>query len=217
MICCDSGQDPHYQFGDLANLVRKARTDFGAEIEVLRRRADLATDDPGTAYPLPKLEDVVHSALLDVIGTPEDFDPAGASDDDDAADAPPKRRRAHAHAVLARVHYLDTHTFSWLLMVKPSLMGDEAVDVLQYQRTHGMFPQEPTSDQYFDEAQWESYRKLGEHIGTELFTPPSEGPKESGAIWSPSEMAALNNHDRSKPTFTSVAEPALAPITATTG
>ena len=27
-------------------------------------------------------------------------------------------------------------------------------------------------DQYFDEAQWESYRKLGEHIGEKLFGDP---------------------------------------------
>jgi hypothetical protein len=26
-----------------------------------------------------------------------------------------------------------------------------------------LFPHEPTSDQFFDEEQWESYRALGEH------------------------------------------------------
>ena len=45
------------------------------------------------------------------------------------------------------------------------------------------FPQEPTTDQFFDEAQWESYRALGEHIGAQLFRPidPAKG-------WSPSCM-----------------------------
>jgi hypothetical protein len=70
------------------------------------------------------------------------------------------------------------------------LMGDETTDVLQYHRRHGIFPQESTSDQYFDEAQWESYRKLGEHIGAELFTPPSGPPGLNGANWSPSQMCA---------------------------
>ena len=32
-----------------------------------------------------------------------------------------------------------------------------------------MFPQETTADQFFDEAQWESYRKLGLVIGTLIF------------------------------------------------
>jgi hypothetical protein len=41
-------------------------------------------------------------------------------------------------------------------------------------------------DQYFDEAQWESYRKLGEHIGSRLFAPC---PRDR-AGWSPCEMRA---------------------------
>src|SRR5207249_3321999 len=85
---------------------------------------------------------------------------------------------------------LDNDEFSWLLLVKPSMMGDEAADILQYQRKGTLFPQESTTDQYFDEAQWESYRKLGEHIGMELFTPPSGPAGANGASWSPSEMCA---------------------------
>ena len=185
IVCVDSGQDPLYQFEDLANLVRKARTDFNAEIQIVRHGNE-AMDEPGVTSPMPTLEELVHPSLLQVIGTPEDFPPlAGDSDDDQT---PPPPRHATRHAVLARIHYLDTGTFSWLLMIKPSLMGDEALDVLQYQRMRPAFPQEPTSDQYFDEAQWESYRKLGEHIGVELFTPPSHGRTNSTGTWSPSQM-----------------------------
>jgi hypothetical protein len=43
------------------------------------------------------------------------------------------------------------------------MTGDESADIIQYQRTHSQFPQEPTEDQFFDEEQWESYRRLGEH------------------------------------------------------
>jgi len=190
IICSDAGQDADYEFADLANLVRKARTDFGAEIEVVRRIADLATDDPGVKFPMPKLEELVHPNLLDVIGTPDDFVPLREKDEDDdnATAANRHIRFASKHAILARIHYLDNDEFCWLLMVKPSLMGDETADVIQYQRTHGLFPQEPTTDQYFDEAQWESYRKLGQHIGAELFTPPLSAASASGATWSPSQM-----------------------------
>jgi hypothetical protein len=189
IICSDAGQDPRYEFADLANLVRKARTDFGAEIQVVRRLGDLATDDPGVRFPMPKLEEFVHPSLLDVIGTSNDFVPLDESAPaDDTAESPRRDRYALRHAILARIHYLDNDQFSWLLMVKPSLMGDEASDVIQYQRTHPLFPQEPTSDQYFDEAQWESYRKLGEHVGMELFTPPSGVVKKGDPSWSPSCM-----------------------------
>jgi hypothetical protein len=144
---------------------------------------------------MPKLEELVHPSLLDVIGTLDDFHAldSGAEDEEEADEEQtksPPRRFAHCHALLARIHYLDNDEFSWLLLVKPSLMGDEAADVLQYQRKHALFPQESTTDQYFDEAQWESYRKLGEHIGAELFTPPSGAPSAEGASWSPSQMCA---------------------------
>ncbi|MEO6001571.1 MAG: hypothetical protein ABIZ04_01510 [Opitutus sp.] len=189
IICSDAGQDPRYEFADLANLVRKARIDFGAEIQIVRRAGDLATDDPGVRFPMPKLEEVVHPGLLDVIGTPDDFAPtADPESADDDAKSKAGFGQARRHAVLARIHYLDNDQFSWLLMVKPSVMGDEAADVIQYQKTHPLFPQEPTSDQYFDEAQWESYRKLGEHVGMELFTPPSFAAPPGGGTWSPSLM-----------------------------
>lgn len=185
IVCSDAGQDPTYDFADLANLIRKARTDFGAEIQIVRRATDAATDDPGVRFPMPKLEQLVHPSLLDVIGVPEDFVSLQGSAEEHDRD---RSAYSRSHAVLARIHYVDTNEFSWLLIVKPSLMGDEAMDVTQYQRTHSLFPQEPTTDQYFDEAQWESYRKLGEHIGAELFTRPIGATHKGGATWSPSDL-----------------------------
>jgi hypothetical protein len=48
----------------------------------------------------------------------------------------------------------------WLLLVKPGLKDDdsEPVDVRQYWRERGDFPQQTTADQFFDEAQWEARR-----------------------------------------------------------
>lgn len=48
-----------------------------------------------------------------------------------------------------------------LLYIKPMLTGQEAADVLHYSLTHPSFPHEDTADQWFDEAQTESYRMLG--------------------------------------------------------
>ena len=39
---------------------------------------------------------------------------------------------------------------------------------LEQQIEHPDFPHQSTADQFFDEAQWESYRKLGETTATEL-------------------------------------------------
>jgi patatin-like phospholipase len=50
-----------------------------------------------------------------------------------------------------------------LVYLKPTLVGDEPVDVANYARAHPAFPQESTAEQWFDEAQFESYRMLGLH------------------------------------------------------
>lgn len=57
-----------------------------------------------------------------------------------------------------------------LLYLKASLAGEEPSDVQDYAVHHKAFPHEPTSDQFFDESQFESYRRLGEHIADKVFS-----------------------------------------------
>ena len=57
----------------------------------------------------------------------------------------------------------------WLIYIKPRLTGSEPADLLNYQCTHPGFPHESTADQWFDESQFESYRKLGHHTGKAVF------------------------------------------------
>lgn len=52
-----------------------------------------------------------------------------------------------------------------LLYIKPSLLGTECADVLNYRKTNKAFPHQTTADQWFDETQFESYRALGYRIG----------------------------------------------------
>jgi hypothetical protein len=55
-----------------------------------------------------------------------------------------------------------------LFYIKTSLTGKEPSDLLAYQRNEPTFPDETTADQFFNEAQFESYRKLGELVGDEV-------------------------------------------------
>ena len=57
----------------------------------------------------------------------------------------------------------------WLVVLKPRLVAAAPLDVWQYKQAHEAFPQESTTDQFFDEAQWESYRRLGVAIGSLVF------------------------------------------------
>jgi hypothetical protein len=56
-----------------------------------------------------------------------------------------------------------------LVYIKASRTGDEPADVAEYAGRHPDFPHETTADQFFSESQFESYRRLGEHIGWEVF------------------------------------------------
>lgn len=57
----------------------------------------------------------------------------------------------------------------YLVYLKNSLTGDEPEPVLNYKSTHPTFPHESTIDQFFDDAQFESYRELGHHIAEHAF------------------------------------------------
>jgi hypothetical protein len=137
IILVDAEQDVDYNFSGLADLVRKARLDFGAEIEFL--------DPPPNLPFLGQLAELRR---------------------------PSRDAVSSAHAAIAKVTYADGNTpASWLVYIKATLTGDEPVDVLEYHSSHRDFPHESTANQFFDEAQWESYRRLGEHIGSEVLTP----------------------------------------------
>ena len=51
-----------------------------------------------------------------------------------------------------------------LIFIKPSLIGSEPRDVINYWQGSTGFPQEVITDQWFSEAQFESYRALGSYI-----------------------------------------------------
>jgi hypothetical protein len=63
-----------------------------------------------------------------------------------------------------------------LLYIKPMLLGTEPPDVRSYAASHPEFPHQPTSDQWFDESQTESYRRLGLQTIREVCGEWSAGP-----------------------------------------
>jgi hypothetical protein len=153
IIILDNGADPDCLLEDMGSLVRKARLDFQTEIRFAGEEHDggflqIKRDYEGS------------------VGTLAQLRPARPAE---GKAGPP---RASRHIAAAVVEYPATAAHpgqrGLLLLVKPTLLGNEPSDVLQYAANHPRFPQEPTTDQFFDEAQWESYRMLGEHIGGNL-------------------------------------------------
>jgi len=67
------------------------------------------------------------------------------------------------HCSIGKITY-SNGSLGHLIYLKASMSGDEDVGVTQYRSTHPSFPHETTADQFFSEDQFESYRKLGQHI-----------------------------------------------------
>ncbi len=68
-----------------------------------------------------------------------------------------------------------------ILYIKPTYYGRKRpppYDVVSYAESSRLFPQEPTTDQWFDESQFESYRALGRFVVSEML---GGGPRRSVA------------------------------------
>lgn len=98
-----------------------------------------------------------------------------------------KHTRAHHAAGLIR--YADGSEGA-LLYIKASLTGEEDPDILNYATNHPAFPHDTTADQSFDEEQFESYRKLGQHIGDDLFGAIRDAAESTHASFSAAAFVA---------------------------
>jgi hypothetical protein len=78
------------------------------------------------------------------------------------------------HCAIGTIHYGQVDPGAkdgTLVYLKASLSGDEMADILNYYREHPDFPHQSTADQWFTESQFESYRRLGQHIVEWLLDP----------------------------------------------
>ena len=125
--------------------------------------------DPGYAF--EDLENLVRKAAIDyccdiefiagcptlppalqaAIGRPADFKPGEGAQ----------------CLLLGRVTYHDGSKAT-LVVAKPRVVPGLPLDLEAYAARNEAFPQQGTGDQFFDEAQWESYQQLGLHIGALL-------------------------------------------------
>ena len=137
IVACDGDCDPQYQFENLLSLIEKARTDFGARIEI---KYDAIRPVDGAR------ESAVNYAVGTIYYDPNNLDDTGTLIFIKAS--LPKKDGAGAK---------PSTPGDWML---PD-------DVWQYAKLHPTFPHQSTAEQWFDELQFESYRALGEYIGNQ--------------------------------------------------
>jgi len=81
--------------------------------------------------------------------------------------------RSLHHCAVGLIHYERVDGASvapgLIVYLKPTLTGNEPTDIANYASAHADFPHQSTGDQWFDEPQFESYRKLGHHLCNAVF------------------------------------------------
>jgi hypothetical protein len=152
VVVVDNGADPGPAFADIGEAIRRCRIDFGAEIRLgiqgFQRSSPIHVKEGGPG----------EIATI--------FPSGGAS--------------VSQHCVIGTIEYAPPHSdhLGWdpawprtgvIVWLKPSLLGRCPPDVRQYGLENADFPQQSTADQWFDEAQFESYRRLGEHYAQSVF------------------------------------------------
>lgn len=135
---CNNGL---YEFGVLADLIRKLRLDHDVEL------LDLDHDKPLDTKRLVRMgSENSHSPQHYIVGRIK-YPKSKPEADSESPDS------------------MRTPDEGLFIYVQMSLTGDEDIDIAQFKKTNPQFPDEPISNQFYSKDQVESFRQLGEHIG----------------------------------------------------
>lgn len=149
IIVVDAGADPAFGYEDLGNALRKIRVDLGIPIEFANKPNMHAGEKHMASHKnrYCAVADIRYSCVDDNIFT--ETAPDGSF------------LEYNKPSAVDACSLLDGK----LIYIKACLSGvDEPMDVTEYSRNHRLFPHEGTGNQFFNEAQFESYRALGSHI-----------------------------------------------------
>jgi len=91
----------------------------------------------------------------------------------------------------------DDQRLGTIVYIKACLNGSEPTDVLHYASSDKDFPQQGTGQLWFDESQFESYRRLGSHIVEEIWKKKPPMPGGTPAV--EQFVAAAREYVKTKP------------------
>ena len=188
IIVCDAEADASLHFEGIGMAIRKARLDFGVEVtldctgwtepphpghDAANKTASVTDNAQPSDVALKERSDELPYVLSAHLST---TDPATLTGTLSRRNPPPVTEGISSfrefpansiHCVHGTIRYPeDEHKsqFGQILYIKASLTGDEPPDILNYRMQHPAFPHDTTLNQFFTESQFESYRRLGEHI-----------------------------------------------------
>jgi hypothetical protein len=166
--------------------------------ELVRRRCHgIVVVDAGADpdYQFEDLQGAMRKIRVD-LGIPIEFEQGSLP-------TPDRAKATKCHFAVGKICYsvVDaTGADGYLIYVKPVLSGDESLDVEGYAKIHAavkkQFPQQPTSDQFFDESQFESYRWLGYHSIVGGNFPKFSTPVKAWRVASPHAPSGVDQVDK---------------------
>ena len=190
IIVCDSESDASLQFEVIGMAIRKSRLDFGVEVTLDQiepvqpkpaavARTSMAADpnqptDPAAPSAVALAQQTDNPAMV-ITAKISDESPAAVTGSVSQPEGPvmaglssfaqyPANKVHCVHGTIRYPEDTDPSQFGHILYIKSSLTGDEPPDLLNYRRQHQSFPFDTTLNQFFGETEFESYRRLGEHI-----------------------------------------------------
>lgn len=146
--------------------------------ELLRRRPQLVICSDAGADPKRAFEDLGNAIRKCRIDFNIEIKIDVSAIKPHPAQAPDDLGRSAAGHAIGRIIYPDG-TKGWLLYFKPALVQNLPPDIENYARANPEFPNHNTIDQFFNEADFESYRKLGRKLADELKEPLRKALNES--------------------------------------
>jgi len=148
IVVVDAGEDARLEFDDLGNAVRKIYIDLGIRI-AFEGLQDLRNRPPRAPVGDAPVGELQKDIPYHATGVID----YKAADGDGSIDG-------------------------LLLYIKPALHWTEPVGIGSYAAAHQAFPHETTTDQWFTESQFESYRSLGFEIARNILDRPFQERKD---------------------------------------
>jgi hypothetical protein len=158
VVVVDCGADPKPpRFEDLGEAIRRCRIDFGTEINLkLDPFRSSQAPAPSSCFAVGKIK--FSEKHLRTLALARNGNGSGLT------------RDAFKREGI-------------IVYVKPSVIPNATADVRGYGFENKFFPQQPTTNQWFGEAQFESYRRLGQTCAHSAFGHlKSEGLENRGRI-----------------------------------
>lgn len=182
ILAIDAGADPNFTFADLENLTIRARNELGIDIRFREDQIPEAVMRPHPSHGYSKKR----FAVADLYQLWDKVEKNGKE----------------------TIEHYDNKKVGTLVYIKSTVTAPEGrpdipkedylkYGTYKYKIYHPLFPHEPTSDQFFDPIQWESYYQLGQYIGADVLGLQrlDDRTKPNARVITPDELLSYFNED----------------------